>query len=309
MDQTQALTQALTSSQAKPGERFIVILIRGAGYLSVVYVSLICLFLLREGLPALVDVPISSMLGKYWYPIEGYFALWPLLLGSITVTLGALIIAIPLGVGTAVYISEIAPAWAKEVLKPLVEILAGLPSVVLGFIGILVLSPFIRRSLGLPTGLTAFAGAILLGWAAIPTIVSVAEDALHAVPRSYREASMALGATRWQTIWGVTVPAARSGVLTAIMLGMGRVIGETMAVMMVTGNAPVNSVAINTLFAPVRTMTATIAAEMGEVANGSPHYQVLFLIGILLFVLSLVINLLAFAISSRRMKRSERLLS
>jgi phosphate transport system permease protein len=303
------MNQTLTSAQANTGERIIVVFIRVAGYLSIVYVSLICLFMVREGFPALVNVPLSSLFGQYWYPIEAHFALWPLLLGSITVTIGALVIAIPLGVGTAVYISEVAPAWVDELLKPLVEILAGLPSVVLGFIGILVLSPFIRRSLGLPTGLTAFTGAILLGWAAIPTIVSVAEDALHAVPRSYREASMALGATRWQTIWSVTVPAARSGVLTAIMLGMGRVIGETMAVMMVTGNAPVSTVAWNTLFSPVRTMTATIAAEMGEVANGSTHYQVLFLIGILLFVMSLVINLLAFSISSHKMKRSERLLS
>jgi phosphate transport system permease protein len=297
------------TSHEKLGERVIVYLIRFAGYLSIVYVSLICLFLLREGLPALFDVPISSLLGKYWYPIEGQFALWPLLLGTLTVTIGAALIAIPMGIGTAVYISEVAPSWAREVLKPLVEVLAGLPSVVLGFIGILVLSPFLRRSLGLSTGLTAFTGALLLGWAAIPTIVSVAEDALNAVPRSYRDASYALGATPWQTIWSVTVPAARSGILTAVMLGIGRVIGETMAVMMVTGNAPVIPAGLGALFAPVRTMTATIAAEMGEVANGSPHYQVLFLVGILLFVFSLTINLTAFAISTRRLKRAERLLS
>jgi phosphate transport system permease protein len=303
------MNESLLSSQVRPGERIIVFLIRLAGYLSIVYVSLICLFLLREGLPALANVPIASLLGRNWYPIEGQFALWPLLLGSLTVTIGAALIAVPLGVGTAVYISEVAPAWAKEVLKPLVEILAGLPSVVLGFIGILVLSPFLRRALDLPTGLTAFTGAVLLGWAAIPTIVSVAEDALNAVPRSYRDASLALGATRWQTIWGVTVPAARTGVLTAVMLGIGRVIGETMAVMMVTGNAPVLPAGLGALFAPVRTMTATIAAEMGEVANGSTHYQVLFFIGILLFAFSLAINLTAFAISTRRIKRTERLLS
>ncbi|MCL5997779.1 MAG: phosphate ABC transporter permease subunit PstC [Chloroflexi bacterium] len=297
------------ASHEKIGERLIVYLIRFAGYLSIIYVSLICLFLLKEGAPALFNVPLSSLFGPFWYPIEGQFALWPLLLGSLTVTIGAALIAVPLGIGTAVYISEVAPRWAKEVLKPLVEILAGLPSVVLGFIGILVLSPFLRRLLGLPTGLTAFTGAVLLGWAAIPTIVSVAEDALNAVPRSYRDASYALGATQWQTIWAVTVPAARSGILTAIMLGIGRVIGETMAVMMVTGNAPVVPSGLRALFAPVRTMTATIAAEMGEVANGSQHYQVLFLIGILLFIFSLTINLTAFAISNRRLKRTERLLS
>jgi phosphate transport system permease protein len=299
----------LISPQGKLVERLIVNFIRVAGYLSIVYVSLICLFLLREGLPALVNVPISSLLGRFWYPIEAQYALGPLLLGSLTVTVVAALIAVPLGIGTAVYISEIAPSSTKEVLKPIVEILAGLPSVVLGFIGILVLSPYLRRSLGLSTGLTAFTGALLLGWAAIPTIVSVAEDALNAVPRSYRDASYALGATRWQTIWGVTVPAARSGIVTAVMLGIGRVIGETMAVMMVTGNAPVVPTGLGSIFSPVRTMTATIAAEMGEVANGSEHYQVLFLIGILLFVFSLAINLTAFAISSRRLKRTERLLS
>lgn len=295
--------------QLRFSERVITFLIQAAGYLSILFVSLIMLFLLREGLPALKTVPLSSLLGKYWYPIEGYFSIWPLLGGTITVTIGAAIIAVPLGILTAVFISEVAPDWAKEILKPLVEILAGLPSVVLGFFGILVLSPFIRRALDLPTGLTALTGALLLGWAAIPTIVSVSEDALNTVPWSYREAAYSVGATRWQTMWGVTLPAARSGVMTAVMLGLGRVIGETMAVMMVTGNAPVTPTGLGALLAPIRTMTATIASEMGEVANGSAHYQVLFFIGIVLFLFSLIINLVAFMISTRRLKRSERLLS
>jgi phosphate transport system permease protein len=218
-------------------------------------------------------------------------------------------VAVPFGVGAAIYISEIAPPLVKEVLKPLVEILAGLPSVVLGFLGILVFAPFLRRFLDLPTGLTALAGALLLGGIAIPTIVSIAEDALNTVPRSYREASLALGATRWQTIWAATVPAARSGILTAIMLGVGRAMGETMTVMMVTGNAPVMPAGLNALFAPVRTMTATIASEMGEVAAGSTHYQVLFLIGIILFVFSLAVNFAASWFGYRRQKRAERLLS
>jgi phosphate transport system permease protein len=281
--------------QRQYGERIITFLIRVAGYLSIFYVGLICIFLLREGLPTFTEVPFSSLFGKFWYPIENYFSLWPLILGSITVTIGAAIIAIPLGIGTAVFISEIAPAWTKEVLKPLVEVLAGMPSVVLGFIGILVLAPNLRRMFDLPTGLTAFTGALLLGWSAIPTIVSISEDALNTVPKSYREASLA--------------PAARSGVLTGVMLGIGRVIGETMAVMMVTGNAPVIPAGLSGLFGPVRTMTATIASEMGEVANGSVHYHVLFLIGTILFVFSLIINIIAFSISTRRMKRVERLLS
>ncbi|MEK6575077.1 MAG: phosphate ABC transporter permease subunit PstC, partial [Chloroflexota bacterium] len=194
-------------------------------------------------------------------------------------------------------------------LKPLIEILGGLPSVVLGFMGMLVLAPFIRTTLNTPTGLTAFTGSLLLAGMALPTLVSVAEDALDSVPRSYRDAALALGATQWQTIWRVTVPAARSGILTAIMLGIGRAIGETMTVMMVTGNAARMPTSLNALFLPVRTMTATIAAEMGEVANGSTHYHVLFTIGIVLFLISFVVNLTASAVVFRQKKRSQRLLS
>jgi phosphate transport system permease protein len=167
----------------------------------------------------------------------------------------------------------------------------------------------LRRLLNLPTGLTAFTGALLLGGIAIPTIVSVAEDALNTVPKSYREASLALGATPWQTIWGVTVPAARSGILTGVMLGVGRAMGETMTVMMVTGNAPVLPLSLQALFMPVRTMTATIASEMGEVAVGSSHYHVLFFIGLLLFLFSLAVNFATSWFGYRRQKRSEQLLS
>ena len=191
----------------------------------------------------------------------------------------------------------------------MVEILAGLPSVVLGFLGILVAVPFLRRFLNLPTGLTALTGSIMLGLIAVPTIVSIAEDALNTVPQSYRQAALAVGATPWQTIWGVTLPAARSGVLTAIMLGVGRALGETMAVMMVTGNAPVLPTSLQSIIMPIRTMTATVASEMGEVAQGSAHYHVLFFIGIILFVLSLGINIAASSVSMKSRKRSERLLS
>lgn len=284
-------------------------LIKFSGYSAIIFVGLIFYFLLSEGLPTISEVPVAVLLRTKWYPIEGYFGLLPLIGGSIMVTLGAGLIAVPIGVGTAVYISEIAPRWVREILKPLVEVLGGLPSVVLGFIGILILSPFVRKFLNLPTGLSAFTGSLLLGAIAIPTIVSVSEDALDAVPKSYRDASLALGATEWQTIWRVTLPAARSGVLTAIMLGVGRAIGETMAVMMVTGNAPVLPRGLSSLFSPIRTMTATIAAEMGEVANGSVHYHVLFYIGIVLFLISLIINVTASAVVFRQRKRSERILS
>jgi len=283
--------------------------IKFIGYSAILFVGLIFLFLLREGAPALIEVPFSTLLGVRWYPIEGYYGILPLVGGTIIVTVGAALIAVPLGLATAIYIAEIAPRWAREILKPLVEVLGGLPSVMLGFLGILIITPIVRERFDLPTGLTAFTGALILGFMAIPTIVSVAEDALDAVPQTYRQAAFALGATEWQTIWRVTLPAARSGILTAVLLGIGRTIGETMTVMMVTGNAPVLPTGLGALFRPARTMTATIAAEMGEVANGSVHYHVLFLIGIVLFLISLIINLAATSVVFRQKKRTERILS
>jgi phosphate transport system permease protein len=291
-------------------EYIITRLVRASGYSAIVFVILIFFFLLREGVPALVEVPLKDLFSTRWYPIEGNnYGILPLITGSIIITLGAMLIAIPFGIGTAVFMSEIAPRWMREILKPLVELLGGLPSVVLGFLGILALSPFLRVFLDLPTGLTALAGALLLGGIAVPTIVSIAEDALDAVPYSYREGAWAMGATRWQTIWRVTLPAAKSGVLTAIMLGIGRTIGETMAVMMVTGNAPVLALTLTSIFHPVRTMTATIAAEMGEVANGSTHYHVLFFIGLVLFVISMAVNVTASSMMFKSKKRAERVLS
>ena len=287
----------------------ITTLIKVAGYSAILFVGMIFLFLLLEGIPAIEQVALESLFSSRWYPIEDHFGVLPLLGGSLLITLGATLIAVPFGIGTAVYLSEIAPRWLREILKPLVEVLGGLPSVVLGFLGMLVLSPYLRVLLDLPTGLSALTGAVLLGGIAIPTVVSVAEDALDAVPKSYRDASLAMGATEWQTIWRVTLPAARSGVLTAIMLGIGRAIGETMTVMMVTGNAPILPRGLRDLFSPVRTMTATIAAEMGEVANGSTHYHVLFLIGILLFLISLVVNVTASAVVFRQKKAQDRILS
>jgi phosphate transport system permease protein len=284
-------------------------LIKASGYSAIVFVTLIFYFLLREGLPTLGEVSLANLFSPRWYPIESYHGILPLISGSIIVTVGAMMVAIPFGVGTAIFISEIAPRWAREILKPLVELLGGLPSVVLGFLGILVLAPNLRIFLDLPTGLTALAGALLLGLIAIPTVVSISEDALDSVPRSYRDAALALGATRWQTIWRVTLPAARSGVLTAVMLGVGRAIGETMTVMMVTGNAPVLATGLGSLFSPVRTMTATIAAEMGEVASGSVHYHTLFFIGIILFLITLIVNITASSVVFRQKKRAERVLS
>ena len=290
-------------------ETLISLTIKAAGYSAIVFVLMIFYFLLSEGTAAIGEIPPQVLFSTRWYPVEGYFGIWPLIGGSLLVTVGATLFAVPIGISTAIFISEIAPRWLREIFKPIIEILAGLPSVVLGFIGIIALAPNLRVLLDLPTGLTALTGSILLGAIAIPTIVSVAEDALDGVPRSYRDAALAIGATRWQTIWRVTLPAARSGVLTGIMLGIGRAIGETMTVMMVTGNAPVIVRGLSSLFLPTRTMTATIAAEMGEVAKGSVHYHMLFLIGVVLFIISLIVNITASALVFRSNKRSDRILS
>jgi phosphate transport system permease protein len=284
-------------------------LIRAGGLSAVLFVVLIFLFLFRESLPAFGLVPLGDLAATRWYPIEGYFGIVPLVLGTLLVTLGAALLAVPTGMGAALFIAEVAPRWTRDVLKPVIEVLAGIPSVVLGFMGILVLAPLLRTTLGLPTGLNAFTGALLLAGMALPTIISVAEDALDAVPRSYRDAALALGATRWQTIWRVTLPAARSGVLVAIMLGIGRALGETMTVLMVTGNAARLPLELDALLRPVRTMTATIAAEMGEVAQGSNHYYVLFVVGLLLFVISFLINLAAASVVFRARRHQERVLS
>lgn len=268
-------------------------IIRVTGFSTIGLVVVIFAFLLREGVPFFSQVELGNVAGRLWYPTFGLYGVLPLVLGSALVTVTAIVIALPLGLATAVFVREVAPSWAREILKPLIEVLAGIPSVVLGFFGMTVVAPRVREVLGVPTGLTAFTGALILAYMSLPTMISVAEDALDAVPKGYRDAGLAMGATQWQTIWRVVVPAARSGIVTAVMLGMGRAIGETMAVMMVTGNAARMPTTLDSLFRPVRTMTATVAAEMGEVARGSVHYRALFAIGIALFVVTFLINLTA----------------
>lgn len=278
-------------------------LIRLMGVSAIGFVLLIFLFLIREGTPALLEVRISNLMGQRWYPTFDIYGLMPLILGSLLVTVGAIALSLPLGVATAIFIGEMAPEWVREVLKPSIEIIAGIPSVVVGFVGIQVVSPLVREFTGAPTGLTALTGVLLLAYMALPTIISIAEDALDAVPESYRNAAYALSATRWQTIWRVVLPAARPGIITAVMLGVGRAIGETMTVMMVTGNAARMPLGFDAFLRPVRTMTATIAAEMGEVARGSTHYHVLFIVGLALFIVTFVINLAA-AVSIFRRERA-----
>ena len=274
-------------------EFFIEKLILICGLASIFFVLLIFLFLTKEGLAVFKSVsPANFILGKSWYPISEppQLGILPLIFGSLIVTLGAAIISIPIGVACAVYIAEIAPLKIKEILKAGIELLAAIPSVVLGFIGMVTLVPWVKSTFNLPTGLTALSGSIILAFMAMPTIVSVAEDALYSVPKSYKEGAFALGATHWQTIYRVLLPAASSGIVAAVMLGIGRVIGETMAVMMITGNA---AVIPQSILVPVRTLTATIAAEMGEAVVGSEHYFALFAIGIVLFIMSFIINVTA----------------
>jgi len=264
-----------------------------ASSMSILIVIFIFLFLFKEAFPFLRDPGISNLLGGRWVPVsfqQEMFGLGPLVAGSLLVTAIATLLALPFGVCGAVYIAEVAAPSEREFLKPFVELLAAIPSVVLGFFGLIILAPIVKSTFGLHSGLTALTGAILLALMAIPTIISISEDAIRSVPRSYREASMALGATEIQTVWKVTVPAAMSGIVAAVMLGMGRVIGETMAVLMVTGNAAVMT---GSPFKSVRTMTATIAAEMGEVTYGSEHYQALFWVGIVLLMATFGLNLIA----------------
>jgi phosphate transport system permease protein len=284
---------------SRRGELVVETLIRVAGFSAIFFVALIFSFLLKEGLPAFWETSLGNLFGKRWYPNEGLYGTLPLLMGSLLVTAGAVVIAVPLGIATAVFVRELAPDWLREILKPLIEVLAGIPSVVLGFLGMVAIAPIVRETLNVPTGLTAFTGSLMLAYMALPTIISVAEDAIDAVPKTYRDGALALGATHWQTIWRVVLPSARSGIIIAVMLGIGRAIGETMAVMLVTGNAARIPREWYALFLPVRTMTATIAAEMGEVAQGSTHYHVLFAVGILLFAVTFVINAIASAVIIR----------
>lgn len=266
---------------------------------SVLVLGLIVFSLFREGLPLFKTVSVKDFLfGMEWYPTYDppSFGIFPLAIGSLIVTLIATVIAVPLGVLAAIYISEIAPRRIKEILKTVIELLAGLPSVVLGFFGMVIVAPWLQETFDLPTGLNIMNASVILAIMAIPTISSISEDALYAVPREFKEASYALGATKFETIAQVIVPAALSGISTAVMLGMARAIGETMVVLMVAGGA---AAIPEGLFDPVRPMPASIAAEMGETPYGSAHYQALFAIGMVLFFLTLAFNLIADYVSHK----------
>ena len=281
-------------------------LIQVSGVLGIILVLLIFFFLLRNSLPMFQERSLSDLLlGEKWSPThgDGHFGMLPLLLGSLYVTVGALIIAIPLALAVAIFVAEIAPRWMREFLKPAIELIAAIPSVVFGFLGLLVIGPWIAEHVeAIRVGQFAALGSVMLAFMALPTIVSICEDALHNVPRDIFNSSLALGATRWQTITRALLPAARSGIIAGCLLGLGRAIGETMTVLMVTGNAQVMPQGLEGFLKPIRTMTATIAAEMGETAVGSTHFHALFTIGLFLFIITFAVNTIADIIVRRSEK-------
>lgn len=268
---------------------------------SLLFLTGIVLVLFREGLPIFQKVGLMDFIfGREWYPTYDPpdFGILPLICGSLLVTAGAMAISVPVGVASAIFISCILPGHLKNIIKPVVELLAAIPSVIFGLFGLKILGPFLMNIFGLPTGSTALNASIMLGIMALPTIVSISEDAISAVPLRFRHASLALGSTRWEMIKNITVPAATSGIVTAIILGVSRAIGETMTVLMVAGGA---AVIPKSILKPVRPMTATIAAEMGEAPVGGDHYHALFGIAIILFFITLFFNIIA-DISSRKFK-------
>ena len=276
-------------------ERLIRLALLAIAFSAVSVLAVITAFIFTEGVPIMFKYGFKSFLGGVnWYPSEKSFGLLPMIVGSLMVTLGALVIGVPLGLSCAVFLTEFSSKRLRRIIKPVIELLAGIPSVVYGFMGVVLLVPFIRRTFGGP-GLSVLAGSVILGIMILPTIISITIDSLLAVPPAYREGSIALGATRWQTTKMVLFPAARSGIVASIILGMGRAVGETMAVIMVAGNA----VAVpGSLLSPVRTLTSNIALEMGY-ASGE-HRQALFATGVILFVIIMVLNTIANVTSSRK---------
>jgi phosphate transport system permease protein len=271
-----------------------------AAFLSVMVLLGIFGMLLINGLKAFAVIEVSDFFfGTDWNPSaygKPSYGILSMLVSTFLVTLGAMLIAIPLGVGAATYLAQVASEKTRLILKPIIELLAAIPSVVVGFIGIVMVGPLIARVFGLSNGLTALNGSILLAVMSLPTIITVAEDAIRAVPNNFIEGSYALGANQWTTLMRVILPAAYSGIIAAVILGMGRAIGETMTVLMATGNTLAMP---QGFFDPVRTMTATIAIELGEVPYGTTHYYSLFAVGALLFIISLGINLIAENIAAR----------
>jgi phosphate transport system permease protein len=266
---------------------------------SIITLGLIVVFLFWEGVPIFNRVSVRDFLfGIYWYPTDdpADFGIFPLIAASLAVTGLSSVISIPLGIFTALYLAEVASPRVREIVKPMVELLAALPSVVIGFFGMVVVAPFLQRIFEIPTGLNLFNASLMLAFMSIPTICSLSEDAIFSVPKDLKEASLALGATHWETISRVMVPAAISGICTAVILGMSRAIGETMVVLMVAGGA---AAVPGSIFDPVRPMPASIAAEMAEAPFRGDHYYALFATGIVLFLFTLLFNMVAEYLSNR----------
>ena len=281
-------------------ERLTEWLLAAISTLSILSMAGIVLFLLVDGLPFFKDYPLTDFLfGLNWYPTDDpmEFGILPLIVGSLTVMALATVIAVPLGVATAIYLSEVAKPGMRRIVKPFVELLAALPSVVIGFFGMVVVAPFLQDYLGASTGLNLLNAGLMLAFMSVPIICSVAEDAIYSVPRELREASLSLGATKWETLTRVVLPAASSGIGTAVMLGMSRSIGETMVVLMVAGGA---AVIPTSLFDSVRPIPASIAAEMAEAPFHSEHYYALFATGIVLIIFALIFNATAFRIAEKK---------
>lgn len=276
-------------------EAVMEVAIRTAGWSAIVFVGAIFFFVFREAAPLLLDgIDIGEIAGSTaWRPdstIRPQFGMLALLAGTASVTALAMLLSVPAGIAAAIFVAEFCGARTREILKVVIEFLAAIPSVVWGFIGYMVLNPLIIELTGAPVGVNVLNGGVILAFMSVPIIMSMGEDALRAVPDAYREAALALGASRWQLIHRVLLPAAKNGLLAAALLGIGRAVGETMAVLMATGH----SVRIpHSLFDPVRTLTATVAAELGETVAGGTHYRMLFLIGTLLMAISLCINVAA----------------
>jgi phosphate transport system permease protein len=275
-------------------DRFISRLLLVAAFSSTAILALIALFIFKEGVPIIARLGLKHfLLGQTWAPMEGSFGILPFIIGSVYVTIGALIIGVPLGVACAVFLAEFAPRSWVSVLKPAIELLAGIPSVVYGFMGVVWLAPIIRAHLGGP-GLSILAASCVLAIMILPTIVGISIDAIQAVPKSYKQGSLALGATQWQSMWRIVLPAASSGILAGVILGMGRAIGETMAVIMVAGNA---TQIPHSILDSVRTLTANIAMEMGFAIG--PHREALFATGVVLFFVIMILNTIALRFARR----------
>jgi phosphate transport system permease protein len=271
---------------------------------SMIIMLLIFYFLIREGLRAFVEVGILNLiLGQKWHPAGDIYGMMPLIVNSLLVTALALIINISIGIPLSIYLAELAGFREKDILKPAIELLAGVPSIVYGFMGVIILVSYLQKSFDMLTGRSIIACSILLGIMFIPRMTTICEDALRAVPKEFKEGSLALGANDWQTIRHVTIPAASSGIIAAIILNIGSIIGETMAALLVVGNVARVPSPIFNIFDQGATFTSVIAGEMGEVARGSLHYQALFAVGLVLLVVISLLSIMADLLRARIQKK------